>query len=160
MSSSAKNFSLEAKAQCPCGKNQFTLHKKPLLRVICHCQICQQFNAAPFADILIFNSTDVDIPDNHKVIYKTWTKPPMVQRGKCSACDKPAIELLNMPMAPALTIIPVSNIVDKSLIPEVSFHSFYHRRVNDVNDNTPKYSGFIKSQTMFMLKLFAAKLKN
>ena len=29
-----------------------------------------------------------------------------------------------------------------------SIHIFYHRRVEDIEDNLPKYSGFILSQTM------------
>jgi len=101
----------------------------------------------------------VQLPEDHSVAFKTYTTPPMVQRGKCTTCQKPAIELLEMPMAPALTIIPVSNILNKDFIPTVSFHSFYHRRINDVDDAIPKYSGYLKSQTMFMLKLIKAKLQ-
>ena len=82
----------------------------------------------------------------------------MVQRGKCKSCNKPAIELLAMPMAPALTIIPTANILNKEFVPEVSFHSFYHRRIKDSDDAFPKYSGFLKSQVMFMLHLFKARL--
>jgi hypothetical protein len=146
-------------AQCSCGKNQFTLTKKPLLRAICHCEICQKFNQAPFGDIVIFSKRDVLLPENHSVAFKTYTTPPMVQRGKCTACQQPAIELMEMPMTPALIMIPAANISNKDLIPEVSFHSFYHRRIKDVNDAIPKYSGYLKSQTMFMLNLFKAKLK-
>lgn len=153
-----KTLAKQQSAQCACGKNQFTLFNNALLRVICHCEICQQFNEAPYADILIFNAKDVELPENHSVEFKAYTNPPMVQRGKCKDCHKPAIELLDMPMAPALRIIPVGNLVDKQSLPKVDMHSFYHRRIVDVDDGAPKYSGFIKSQGMFMLKLFSRKI--
>lgn len=145
-------------AQCACGKNQFNLFNKALLRVICHCKICQEFNEAPYADILIFNAKDVDLPESHSVEFKAYTSPPIVQRGKCKDCHKPAIELLNMPLAPALRIVPTDSIVNKQPLPAVDFHSFYHRRIADIDDIAPKYSGFIKSQSMFMLKLFSRKI--
>lgn len=148
----------EQSAQCACGKNQFILLNKALLRVICHCEICQEFNQAPYADILIFNAKDVDLPENHRVEFKAYTSPPLVQRGKCKECHNPAIELLDMPMVPALRIIPVGNLVDKQALPAVDMHSFYHRRVADVDDGVPKYSGFVRSQAMFMLKLLERKL--
>ena len=45
-----------------------------------------------------------------------------------------------------------------SYLPESCAHIFYHRRVNYINDNLPKYSGFISSQTLFTKKLVLGML--
>lgn len=145
-------------AKCSCGKTQLSMQNKPIMRVICHCTICQEFNNAPFADIVIFNKKDVSLAKESQVNFKAYTSPPLVQRGKCSACNKPAIEFLNIPVMPALTIVPTAIIENKTLIPEPSFHSFYHRRVADAQDNLPKYNSFLSSQAMFMVKLLTKKL--
>lgn len=143
--------------QCECGETHFDILKKPIMRVICHCTICQEFNQAPFADIAIFNAKDVSLPNDNKVIFKAYTTPPLVQRGLCSVCNKPAIEFLNLPVMPALTIVPITNIKNSTLIPEPTFHSFYHRRVADAQDTIPKYKSFLTSQAMFMLHLLAKR---
>jgi hypothetical protein len=139
--------------QCECGNASFTMHSKPLLRIICHCTICQEFNQAPFADILIFPAKDVDLPEKGKVNYKNYSKPPMVERGKCANCDKPAIEYIKQAYAPSMVIVPSANVADKNITPEVSFHSFYHRRHKDHEDD------FLKSQAGFMWQYFKAKKK-
>jgi len=50
------------------------------------------------------------------------------------------------------------NIEKGSYLPESCAHVFYHRRVKDIDDNLPKYSGFISSQILFMKKLLLAML--
>ena len=60
---------------------------------------------------------------------------------------------------PGLTIVPSHTIENGGILPEVAFHSFYHRRVADANDDLPKYSGYLKSQLFFMGKLIAAMLR-
>lgn len=154
---STTNESFQGK--CACGKAQIKISGKPIMRVICHCEICQEFNEAPYADILIYANKHVDISDESLVEFKAYTTPEVVQRGKCGHCHKPAIEYITMPMAPSLTIVPTANINEIEGLPDPSFHTFYHRRKADVSDSTPKYSGFIKSQIMFMVKLIAAKIK-
>lgn len=141
---------LNYQGQCQCGNTAFTMHAKPLLRIICHCTICQEFNNADYADILIFDSKDVELPEEGKVIYKNYAKPPMVERGKCAKCGLPAIEYLDRFYAPKMTVVPTVNVSDQSIVPEVNFHSFYHRRKKDWDDGTKKLSGFLKSQLGFM----------
>ena len=145
---------------CQCGNTSFKINKAPVMRVICHCTICQEFNEADYADICIFQSKDVELPEAGKVDYKSYTNPPMVQRGKCVSCHKPTIEYLDNPVSPKLIIVPSENIDDQSLVPEVLFHTFYHRRKKDMDDGIKKYSGLVKGQAMFMWHYFRQKRLN
>ena len=144
----------ETICQCQCGQTKFTLLGEPLMRVVCHCKTCQEYNQSAFADILVFRSKDVSLPKDNNVEFKSYQSPPMVQRGKCLNCLKPAIELFNMPLFPKLTMVPSENIPEDFDLPITSFHMFYHRRVNDIDDKLPKKNGFISSQMAFMWKLF------
>lgn len=149
----------KSSGQCECGENKFKISGKPILRAICHCEICQEFNSAPFGDITIFKTKDIDLPKDNTVVFKAYTTPPMVQRGKCKSCGKPTIEFLKMPLSPALTIVPTKNLSNQQDVLEPSFHSFYHRRKADADDNLPKYSGFLRSQVGFMTRLIGAMIK-
>ncbi|RZO83357.1 MAG: hypothetical protein EVA65_14330 [Oceanococcus sp.] len=136
-------------AQCGCGQTRFRVHGAPLLRALCHCMICQEFNRAPFADIALYRGRDVDMPADGQVKFNAWRAPPAVQRGRCAACDNPAIEYLSMPLMPTLVIVPVANLPDELDLPAPSLHMFYHSRVADIDDGLPKYSGYWRSQLGF-----------
>lgn len=142
--------------QCECGQVKFTLTSKPLLRLVCHCEICQKFNQSDSADILVFRQKDVELSDEHNIEFKTYRPPPAVQRGKCLTCLKPAIELFDVPFLPKLSMVPRENMPQGFELPKASFHMFYHRRVNDVLDDLPKLNGYFSSQVAFMRELFSA----
>jgi hypothetical protein len=144
--------------QCQCGDTKFSIHGEPLIRIFCHCTICQQFNDAAFADISIFRSKDVQFPDNQKVNFKKYRSPPAAQRGKCATCNKATIEFLNLPVFPPLTIIPSQNIPSGKFLVEPLTHVFYDSRVKDINDTLPKHSGYIKSQIAVSARLISAML--
>ena len=57
-------------------------------------------------------------------------------------------------------IVPSAMMPNANELPEPAFHSFYHRRIKDADDSVPKYSGFVVSQLMFMVKLLGVKLKS
>jgi len=156
MINSEKNLA----CSCECGESRFSIRTMPLLRVICHCQICQEFNNAPYADVTIFRFNDVEAKENNNVIYKRYRSPPAIPRGKCAVCNQPVIELLDLPLFPALTIIPSANIPNSEFFIEPSLHVFYHRRVADAGDNLPKYSGYWKSQLGLSKSLIPALLRN
>jgi len=50
--------------QCSCGKTQFAISANvaPIMRVYCHCTICQKYGGEPFADILVFRKKDITAP--------------------------------------------------------------------------------------------------
>lgn len=145
--------------QCQCGDTTFSIVGKPLTRVKCHCTICQEFNDADYGDVTIYSSKDVNIDNIESIDFKEYKAPPAVKRGKCLTCNKPAIELLDLPLLPNLAIVPTRNIPSESQLPEPDSHIFYHRRKNDVDDGIPKHSGFIKSQTALAFKLVSALFK-
>ena len=124
----------------------------PLFRACCHCTTCQRFNDAPYADVTIFRATDVILADDATVDFQHYQKPPLVQRGKCTSCDSPAIENINLPVLPNLRIVP-TGLLPSELQRDIAFHIYYHRRVQDVADDAPKHSGFVSSQLAFMRTL-------
>ena len=150
---------METNASCQCGEAAFAIHGRPLLHGYCHCTICQAFNEGAYADITLFRAGDVTLPSEGKVDYQYYTSPPMVHRGKCAACGKPAVETMSLPLMPKLVIVPTANIKDASLVPSPIIHIFYHRRQADVDDGLPKHSGYLKSQLAFSWQLVKALLK-
>lgn len=152
-------FAIEQDCHCSCDSARFRVHGQPLLRAICHCTICQAFNEAPFADIALFRARDVDPPAEGKVSFDTYRPPPNVQRGKCVSCGKPAIENLQLPLLPAMVIVPTTNFTDQAALPPPAMHVFYNRRVADVDDDLPKYSGYWRSQMVFTAKVLGQLIR-
>jgi len=147
---------IEQPAQCGCGTSKFAVHGAPIIRAYCHCQICQAFNNGPYADITILLAKDVTMIDDTSIAYNTYSAPPAVQRGKCEACGHVAIEFLRLFPLPKLAIIPSVNFSDCTSLPEPSLHIFYHRRVADMPDSLPKYSGYLRSQLVFAQRLLSS----
>ena len=149
---------MDKHCQCPCGHTQFSLVGQPILRIICHCEICQQFNQAPFSDVTVFTTKNVIITDSDTIDYQQYKPPPAVNRGKCKQCDKPAIEYMKMPLMPSMSIIPSANIPDCDNLIKPAIHIFYHRRVNDICDDLPKVEGFMRSQLAMTSKMLLSAL--
>lgn len=97
--------------------------------------------------------------EDHRVEFRTYRSPPAVQRGKCTVCDEPAIEFLRMPPMPGLAIVPSVNFLGESVLPEPACHIFYHRRVADIDDALPKYSGYWRSQLAMGSRLAMAAMR-
>jgi hypothetical protein len=150
---------LNLNGHCSCGDVNFTVKGKPLLRAFCHCTICQAYNEAPYADITLFRSSDVIMPQEGSVAFNSSVFPPIVHRGKCVSCGKAAIEYLRLFPMPKIIIVPSNNIDDKAFIPDASFHIFYDKRISDIEDNLPKYNGYLKSEFAFGHQLIASLLR-
>ena len=132
--------------QCSCGNSQFDIQSQPLLRFICHCTICQDFHQAAYADMVLHLSKSVTVTTPDEINYRCYSFPPIVHRGTCKSCQKPTIEYLKTKVIPDFAIIPAANYTAKEKLPEPSFHVFYHRRRQDMNDDCPKISGYLRSQ--------------
>lgn len=139
---------------CNCGKTKFQVNGQPKLRMICHCTICQKFNQAAHADVLVYQTKQIIAPDAGVVEFDTYKKPPNVQRGKCAACGQAAIEVFDFPLMPKLTMVPADMFADGAELPEPNAHMFYEKRVADVDDDLPKHNGFLKSQLAFFKHLW------
>ncbi|MEE4659726.1 MAG: GFA family protein [Halieaceae bacterium] len=134
---------------CSCKEVEFSALKPPRVRLLCHCSICQRYNQADYSDMLVYARGDVALPHLPSVSFDTYKPPPNVQRGKCRRCGNPAIELFNSILLPDLVMVPVAMAEDPGDLPAPSAHLFYERRVADIEDNLPRFCGFLRSQTAF-----------
>lgn len=134
---------------CPCGATKFEIRAAPRLRMLCHCTLCQRFNKAPFADILVYRARDVEMPPSGTVEFTTLKPPPNVRRGKCASCGAPAIETFHAPLLPKLTMVPRTMHRADAELPEPAAHFFYETRIEDAEDALPKHKGFVPSQLAF-----------
>lgn len=143
---------------CHCGETRFNVMGEPLLRAFCHCTICQAFYQGPFSDFTLFRRKDVALPQDSSVEFNKIWIPPFIRRGKCLNCGKPVLGYLEMFPMPKLAIVASANIHDKAFLPEPTLHIFYDTRVADVDDELPKYSGYLKSQFAIGHRVIASLL--
>ncbi|ULQ45575.1 GFA family protein [Flagellatimonas centrodinii] len=131
---------------CPCGSERVEITGAPVMRFICHCRICQQVYGQPFADIVAVRSSQVVKRLSPNLRFGKHRPPPAVNRGVCAACNKPVVAFL--PLAPmlGLAFVPAANFPGSAALPAPALHSFYDRRVGDVDDALPKVSGYWASQ--------------
>jgi hypothetical protein len=142
----ADDFNL---CRCSCGACEFRVTGKPLFRIFCHCTICRRFNAAPFADVVMYRSRDVENPTLGAVNFETYRPPPNVQSGKCAKCSKAAIEVFESRLLPSLTMVPFTMFESGTDMAQPSAHVFYEKRETEVNDALPKHCGYLRSQAAF-----------
>lgn len=145
------------KCTCYCGATCFQADGRPLFRILCHCTICQRFNSAPFADVVVFRAEDVSLPPPNTVSFETYKPPPNVQRGKCATCNQPAIEVFAAPVLPKLVMVPRKTFASDTELPVPIAHIFYDKRVSDAKDTYPKHRGFLRSQLAFLNYLRSAR---
>jgi hypothetical protein len=137
--------SLPLRGSCECGACAFEVNTSPKARFRCHCLICQAFNGKPFADVLAVRAKHVVLKNGENISFKKYRPPPNFNRGVCRTCGKPAVEIAGVgPFR--LMFIPASNFASGARLPPVRMDIFYHRRVLDMPDRLPKYSGYVSSQ--------------
>jgi hypothetical protein len=144
------------RCRCSCGHVQFNVAKTPLVRLCCHCTICQDFNSAAYADILIYDGAGVEAPPEGRVAYKSYKSKSPILRGKCAKCEDPILE--QSVKGPKLWIVPVSALPETAELPDPAAHIYYETRIQDVDDSLPKYTGALKSNLVMMKHLLAAKV--
>jgi hypothetical protein len=134
---------MQISCSCPCGDSEVIVKNHPVIRFICHCKICQEVYRKPFADIVAVRSNQVINP---RIRFTKHRFPPAVNRGVCPSCNNPVVAFL--PLAPVLGLafIPAVNFFKEYELPKPVLHSFYDRRVVDVDDHLPKFNGYWQSQ--------------
>jgi hypothetical protein len=147
---------VEASGGCACGHVRYATNGTPLFRAYCHCLICQEYNQADRADIIVMRSTDVMVHAADRIAFRSHAAPPLLQRGRCRRCGGVAIEKMRIPLMPRLTILPAQTLDDSGGFPGSSFHMFYHRRVADADDALPRHSTYLSSQLAFSSGLLRA----
>ncbi len=150
---------MQAEGSCECQYVRFEFEGLPLFRAFCHCKICQEFNQADFADIIVVQSKDVTVPEMDRIKFKHYRQPPILSRGRCVKCNGVAIETMRIPVLPRLTILPSQTLSCATGVPDPLFHMFYHRRVKEFSDDLPKSSNYLQSQLRFSSALLAGLLR-
>lgn len=130
---------------CQCEANRFSITDKPIARFVCHCQVCQQYTGKAYSDVLVFLKKDIARLEIGATTFKRYKLPPNIRRGICKKCHQPSIEF---GILDQLAFIPMMNIKESTSLDLPSMHIFYHRRVQDIEDHIPNYSGFVLSQAM------------
>ncbi|WP_201575183.1 GFA family protein [Psychrobacter sp. H8-1] len=135
---------------CSCFSNTYMINNTPIGRFICHCSICQEFTGQAYNDVTILLKPDVSQLNLIRTKFRRWKLPPNISRGLCTRCNKPSIE---MALGGSLILVPTTNYPDIAALPEPTMHLFYNRRASDMDDDLPKYNGFVQSQAMIVKAL-------
>ncbi len=130
---------------CPCGTSRFVVRGAPLIRMICHCTICQAVYRNPFADIVALRIGQVEHPVDPQIQFRKHRPPPNVARGVCPSCDNPVVGFMSIPIF-GVAFVPAVNFPGDVELPAPSLHIFYRSRVDDIADTLPKYSGYWSSE--------------
>lgn len=150
---------VDANGGCACGHVRYAAKGAPLFRAYCHCLICQEYNQADRADIVVMRTKDVSVEAPDRIAFRSYRAPPLVVRGKCRSCDGITMENVRIPLMPRLTIVPVQTLDDLAGFPEPGFHMFYNRRVTDADDDLPRHSHYLPSQLAFSAALLGGLLR-
>ena len=78
-------------------------------------------------------------------LVREYRLPPNFNRGVCRTCGKPVVEVAGAGPFKVM-FIPASNFEIRDRLPPVRVDIFYHRRVQDMHDSLPKYSGYFASE--------------
>jgi hypothetical protein len=141
---------------CPCGASRFEVSGRPLVRLLCHCTICQAFNRQPYADVTAFWAGSITLRVGHQIEFKRYRPPPAARRGHCRSCSAPVVEFLRLAPFVQLAFVPSKLFPDQGALPPPALHIFYHRRLGDIADDLPKVSGYWASELAVMKRVLAS----
>lgn len=144
---------------CPCGESTFSLTGSPVLRFVCHCEICQKVYRKPYADLVLARLSQVVKPLDPGIQFAKHRPPPAVKRGLCPACKNPVLSLYALSPSLGMAFIPVCNLPEGMALPEPVLHAFYHRRVKDIDDDVLKVEGYWHSQWAISSRFLAGLRK-
>lgn len=144
-----KTFDKKLRGSCHCGQVVFWLSTDDPLDVkYCHCHDCQVIHGAPLQLAAIFEKADMAFEHGSKGLhfYKTATKraehdlPCKVSCGTCGSfiLDEGRNMIL---VSPSLLTLDTDKLRKNF---DARQHIFYSRRVKDIPDGKPKWSGLDK----------------
>lgn len=143
---------------CPCSASKIQVANKPLTRFVCHCTTCQQVFKRPCADVMVYWARDLKPAPDHAIQFKTYAKPPAVNRGLCSVCGSPVVGLLPLTPFVRLAFVTSANYPDLAAMPGSQAHIFYHSQTTDIYNDVPKYTGYLPSKLAVATLLMRAML--
>ena len=145
---------------CSCGESSVIVCAKPVSRFACHCLDCQSYTGLSVSDDCAFLSRSVVFTEVNPVEYSKCNSLVSFQRSKCGFCGSPVVSVFTILNFLKFVYIPSKNIPSALSLPKIEAHTFYHRRVSEIYDTTPKYSGYWSSQYNTARILLVALLKN
>lgn len=141
---------------CSCGSKSFSMRGQPVMRAVCHCHFCQDYNQASYGDFVVYRTTQLEADDTAGTVFKSYSPSNIVMRGSCPHCSKPVLERADIPLFPKLLFVPVVNHPERDSLPQPQLQMFSHRRIADVGAHVPAYSGYLGSEIPFLWKLLRA----
>lgn len=144
---------------CRCGACSLEVAGAVRLRFICHCTICQRFNASPQADMAVFRRDEVALATDCPIEYERYKKRMGVDRGRCRECGQPVVEFMQLPLVPGIAFAPAAAVAAVMPLPEPAMRLFYDKRVADADDDLPRFSGFLASQLAASRRLLPALMR-
>ncbi|KAL2755733.1 hypothetical protein ACRALDRAFT_1071051 [Sodiomyces alcalophilus JCM 7366] len=144
---SGQSFVKKIEGTCHCGKVKYWLSRdKPLGSKYCHCTDCQVMHGAPFQWAAIFHKEDMSFEHGVRNLsfYSSGAKKPthgLPCKVRCDNCGSLIMdEGRNMLLLfPSLLKFEGNEELKRNFQPEL--HIFYSRRVLDIPDGKPKWSG-------------------
>jgi hypothetical protein len=143
---------------CGCGGAGLELSLPPLLRFYCHCSLCQQFNAAPRADMVVYRRSEVSVLPGSELAFERLRPPPAVDRGRCARCREPVVEFFDLPLAPQIAFVPAGLLEQSMALPGPALHVFCAADEAG-DDGLPRYDGYLRSQLAFLRRLLPALVR-
>ncbi|MFT5610888.1 MAG: hypothetical protein ACI9LU_001386 [Polaribacter sp.] len=137
------------KCRCECGSVSYAVPDKALLRMFCHCTICQEFNDAVYADIFVYRASDIERPEEGLVNFDTYRPRRMFSAQSALCAQSQLFEVLDTPLLPSLMLVPGNMQQGLDWLPAAKGHVFYQSRMADMDDGLAKHSGYLKSQLVF-----------
>jgi hypothetical protein len=131
----------------------------PVLRLLCHCQICQAIYKQPYADVTAFWGGAVSLSEDHSIQFRRYRVPPALRRGTCQSCGAPVVGFLRLAPFVQLAFVPSRNVPVSAALPMPSAHIFYHRRIADEHDSLPKISGYWRSELAVTKLILASSFR-
>ncbi|KAH8701999.1 Mss4-like protein [Talaromyces proteolyticus] len=138
-------------AMCHCSRVQYQIRREsPLAAKYCHCRACQVMHAAPFQWCAIYHKTDVRFTRGVDTLmfYSSHEKSREYQvptKVYCANCNSPIMDEGRNMCLIFPELIDLGETEEEYLIRrkvfEIDCHIFYSRRIVEVADGKPKWSG-------------------
>jgi hypothetical protein len=142
--------------RCLCGAARVAVSGEPIVRLLCHCTICQKVYNQPCSDVTVFWSRAVALPKPHGLRFQHYRPPPALNRGTCANCAAPMVGLMVLGPLSMAAFLPSQNFPKQDELPRPTRRIFYDRRVADIADDLPRLEGYWRSNAFVFGTLLAA----
>ena len=129
------------RAVCRCGELRFSSPGKPVLQVRCHCSDCRSITTEPSVDTVFFRLQDAELQGEVETIDFVSATGNRTYRDVCPGCGVMMFDRSEgfpdlLGVNSAWLQLPFKT--------EISCHMWYASRVQDCDDNLPKFDAGIE----------------